>query len=76
MKQTIAVLCQTDAQKYKIKGYITAISLEKAQRRQAIEEKNGLQSLTHQSNFELTSKENVDSMGVIASSAVCMLQET
>lgn len=26
---------------------------------------------THQSNFELTSNEKVDSMGVIASSAVC-----
>lgn len=26
---------------------------------------------TYQSNFELTSKENVDSIGVIASSAVC-----
>ena len=26
---------------------------------------------TDQSNFELTSKENVDSIGVIASSAVC-----
>jgi len=25
----------------------------------------------YQSNFELTSKENVDSIGVIASSAVC-----
>ena len=29
------------------------------------------QQKTYQSNFELTSKENVDSIGVIASSAVC-----
>lgn len=29
-------------------------------------------SKSHQSNFELTSNENVDSMGVIASSAVCI----
>ncbi|KVH94385.1 Glutathione peroxidase [Cynara cardunculus var. scolymus] len=27
---------------------------------------------THQSNFELTSRENVDSIGVMASSAVCI----
>lgn len=31
-----------------------------------------IKSKTYQSNFELTSKENVDSIGVIASSAVCL----
>jgi len=30
----------------------------------------------YQSNFELTSKENVDSIGVIASSAVCTKNTT
>lgn len=32
------------------------------------------QQKTYQSNFELTSRENVDSIGVIASSAVCRMK--
>lgn len=36
---------------------------------------NLIRNLTNQSNFEFTSNENVDSIGVIASSAVCHIAE-
>ena len=37
----------------------------------SIKQQYELRSKNYQSNFELTSKEKVDSIGVIASSAVC-----
>lgn len=40
------------------------------------EEEKKVQRKTHQSKFEFTSKEKVDSIGVIASSAVWTSKET